>query len=130
MEKSLDSEEIEDEKKVKFVVTKLKGHATLWWDGVQAKRRRLGKQPIMNWNRMVAKLKGKFLPSDYRQTLFRQMQNIRQRFMTVKEYREKFYKMSIRVGQIQDTDEKVAIYVNGLRMDIEDDISVLSPKIV
>ena len=58
---------------MKFVVTKLKGHATLGWDGVQAERRRLGKQPINNWNRMVAKLKSKFLPSDYQQTLFRQM---------------------------------------------------------
>ena len=26
--------EINDEKKVKFTVTKLKGHASLWWDGM------------------------------------------------------------------------------------------------
>eukprot|EP00253_Pinus_taeda_P007656 PITA_07656 len=82
MEKFLDYEELEDEKKVKFAVTKLKGHAALWWDGVQAERRRLGKQLIKNWSRMVAKLKGKFLPSNYQQTLFRQMQNLRQRALT------------------------------------------------
>ena len=29
-------EEISEDKKVKFVVTKLKGHVALWWDGVQA----------------------------------------------------------------------------------------------
>lgn len=34
MEKFFDYEETEDEKKVKFAVTKLKGHAALWWDGV------------------------------------------------------------------------------------------------
>lgn len=34
MEKLFNYEEIEDEKKVKFVVTKLKGHVALWWDGV------------------------------------------------------------------------------------------------
>jgi len=50
--------------------------------------------------------------------------------MTVKEYTEDFYKVSIRAGQIQDTNEKVARYVNGLRMEIQDEISVLSPKIV
>ena len=77
MEKFFDYEETKDEKKVNFVVTKLKGHATLWWDGVQAERRRLSKQPIKNWNRMVEKMKSKFLPSDYQQTLFRQMQNLR-----------------------------------------------------
>ena len=43
MEKLFDYEEMTKERKVKFVVTKLKGHAALWWDGVQTKRRRLGK---------------------------------------------------------------------------------------
>ena len=38
--------------------------------------------------------------------------------------------MSIRVGKIQDTDEKVARYINGLRMEIQDEISLMSPKIV
>ena len=84
MEKLFNYEETEDEKKVKFVATKLKGHAALWWDGVQAKRKSLGKQPIRNWNRMVVKLRGKFLQSNYQQTLFRQMQNIRQRYLTMK----------------------------------------------
>eukprot|EP00253_Pinus_taeda_P034844 PITA_34844 len=128
MEKFFDYEETEDEKKVKFVVTKLKGHAALWWDGVQAERRRLGKQPIKNWSRMVAKLKGNFFPSNYQQTLFRQMQNLRQRALTIKEYTEEFYKVSIRAGEAQDTDEKDARYMNGLRMDIQDEISLLSPK--
>eukprot|EP00253_Pinus_taeda_P025766 PITA_25766 len=128
MEKFFDYEETKDEKKVKFAVTKLKGHAALWWDGVQAERKRLRKQRIKNWSRMVAKLKGKFLPSNYQQTLFRQMQNLRQRALTVKEYAEEFYKVSIRAGEAQDTDEKVARYMNGLRMDIQDEISLLSPK--
>ena len=43
MEKFFDYEEMEEEKKVKFAIMKLKGHATLWWDGVQVERRRLGK---------------------------------------------------------------------------------------
>ena len=94
---------MDEGKRVKFSITKLKGHAMLWWDGVQAERRRLGKQPIKNCNRMVEKLRGKFLPSDYQLSLFRQMQNLRQRSMTVKYYIEEFYKVSIRVGQIQDT---------------------------
>ena len=73
MDKFSDYEEMDEGKRVKFVVKKLKGHAMLWWDGVQAKRRRLGKQPINNWNQMVAKLRGKFFPSDYQLSLFREM---------------------------------------------------------
>ena len=48
MEKFFSYEETEDEKKVKFSVTKLKGHAVLWWDGLQVERKRLGKKPIKN----------------------------------------------------------------------------------
>eukprot|EP00253_Pinus_taeda_P007647 PITA_07647 len=58
------------------------------------------------------------------------MQNLRQRSMTVREYTEEFYKVSIRAGQTQDTDEKVARYVNGLSMDIQYEISILSLKTV
>eukprot|EP00253_Pinus_taeda_P021439 PITA_21439 len=50
--------------------------------------------------------------------------------MIVNEYIEEFYKVSIRAGQIQDTYEKVARYVNGLKMEIQDEISLLSPKTV
>lgn len=93
MGKFFDYEEMEEGKRVKFAVTKLKGHETLWWDGVQEKRRRLGKQPIKNLTRMVAKLRGKFLPSDYQQSLFRKIHNLRQRSLTVKEYTKEFYKV-------------------------------------
>eukprot|EP00253_Pinus_taeda_P026478 PITA_26478 len=48
----------------------------------------------------------------------------------MKEYIEEFYKVSIRAGESQDTDEKVARYMNGLSMDIQDEISLLSPKTV
>jgi hypothetical protein len=39
LDKYFDYEEIEDENKVKHVVTRLKGHAMLWWDELQADRR-------------------------------------------------------------------------------------------
>ena len=34
MDKFFDYDETDDEKNVKFVVTRLKGHASLWWNGV------------------------------------------------------------------------------------------------
>jgi hypothetical protein len=41
-----DYEDVEEDKKVKHVVTRLKGHAALWWDELQADRRCKGKQKI------------------------------------------------------------------------------------
>jgi len=32
MEKYFDYEDVDEEKKVKHAITKLKGHAALWWD--------------------------------------------------------------------------------------------------
>jgi hypothetical protein len=56
---------VDEDKKVKHVVTRLKGQIVMWWDKMQADRRSKGKQNIKSWNRMVSKLKVKFIPKDY-----------------------------------------------------------------
>ena len=38
-----DYEDVEEDKKVKHDVTHLKGHASLWWDELQADKRSKGK---------------------------------------------------------------------------------------
>jgi hypothetical protein len=46
MDTYFDYEDIEEDKKIRHAVTKLKGHAALWWDELQADRRSKGKQKI------------------------------------------------------------------------------------
>ena len=46
MEKYFEYENVVDDKSVKFAVTRLQGHASLWWDGVQDERRQKGKSKI------------------------------------------------------------------------------------
>lgn len=127
MDKFFDYDEMDEERKVKFAVTRLKGHASLWWNGVQTKRRNQRKVPIKNWDRMVVKLRGKFLPKDFHISLFKQMQNMKQKIMTMREYTKEFYKINLREGYIEDTVEKVASYLNGLRYDIQDKLSLVNP---
>jgi hypothetical protein len=43
MDKYFDYEYVDEEKKVNHVVTRLKVHASLWWDEMQANRRNKGK---------------------------------------------------------------------------------------
>ena len=50
--------------------------------------------------------------------------------MSIKEYTEEFYRLSIRVRHVEDDMEKVARYINGLRYDIQDEISLLSLKTI
>ena len=73
LDKYFDYEEVEEDKKVKLVITHLKGHTALWWDSVQAKRKKKNKVVIKSWDRMVAKMRGKFLPKDYQLGLYKQM---------------------------------------------------------
>jgi hypothetical protein len=77
LEKYFDYEDVEEDKKVKHVVTRHKGNATLWWDELQADKCYKGKQKIKRWDRMVAKMKARFIPRDYQITLFQRMQNLR-----------------------------------------------------
>ena len=44
---------------------------------------------------MMAKLKGKFLPEDYQIALHRQVQNLKQKPMTIKEYTKDFYRVKL-----------------------------------
>ena len=77
MNKHFDFAEVKEDKQVRFVVTRLRGHASLWWDGVQEERNLKNKARINSWSRMTAKLRGKFLPQDYKLVLFRQLQNLK-----------------------------------------------------
>jgi hypothetical protein len=50
--------------------------------------------------------------------------------MTVKEYTEEFYWLNIRTGQWERDEEKVARYINGLRYKIQDELNMMSVRIV
>jgi hypothetical protein len=73
MDKYFNYEYIKEDKMVKHAVTRLKGHAVLWWDELQAECRRNGKQKIKSWDRMVAKLKSQFILKDYQINMFRRL---------------------------------------------------------
>ena len=65
MEKLFEYENTPDNRKVKIAVSRLKGHASLWWEHLQTDRQRRGKEKIRTWLKMVNKVKKKFLPVDY-----------------------------------------------------------------
>ena len=75
---------------------------------------------------MTHKLKGKILPKDYELILLRKMQNLKQKMMTTREFTEEFYKVNIRSSHIEDTPKRVSRYVNRLRFDIQDELSLMS----
>jgi hypothetical protein len=46
--------------------------------------------------------------------------------MSRKEYTEDFYKINIKAGHRESDDEKVSRYMNGLRYEIQDEMSMMT----
>ena len=44
LDKYFDYEEVGEDKKVKFSITNMTGHASIWWDGIHANKRSKGKK--------------------------------------------------------------------------------------
>ena len=67
LEKYFDMEGIEetDPRRTKIEASKMKSHASLWWENLQNLRKRQGKDKIKLWSKMLKLLKVKFMPSDY-----------------------------------------------------------------
>ena len=84
MEKHFNIEKIKDPKRVKVSSLKLKGHSSLWWENVEANNVKKGKYKVNTWDRMVTKLKDKFLYIDDMISLFKKLQTLQQKEMTMK----------------------------------------------
>ena len=67
-----------------------------------------------------------FLPLNYRQTIYRQFQSLTQGSRSVEDYTLEFYKLEAR-NQLNETeDQRVARFLNGLRISIQDALIVHS----
>ena len=72
---------------------------------------------------MVTKIKKNLFLVDYQVNMLSKIKNLRQKDMSVKDYREEIYRLDIRSRHVDDEVEKVVRYLNGLRSGIQDEIS-------
>lgn len=111
-----------EEKKMKFACTKLKGYAMIWCDHLQKERTRNDKEKSKTWIKMEKKMREKFLPMDYSQTLFRRFQNLKQNLFSMQDYTNEFYKLSMRIEHQESNEQMATRYVNGLKFSIQDEL--------
>jgi hypothetical protein len=50
--------------------------------------------------------------------------------MTVKEYTKEFYRLNIKTGQRERDKEKFTRYMNGLRYEVQDELSMMSIRTI
>jgi hypothetical protein len=79
---------------------------------------------------MVRKIKSKFMPKDYQLTLFRQLHNLRQKRHDSQRVYRGVLQAKYKSWKIEGDVERVARYINGLRYDIQDEISLLNLRTV
>lgn len=130
LDNHFECEEFPEEQRVRIAKTKLQGHALVWWDYFQSERRKQGKSKITSWDKMISKLKCKFLPKDHQVQMFKRLQNLRQREIDIKSYTEEFYKLSLRSSHHENEDEEIARYVGGLRLNVQDELVLANPRSV
>lgn len=111
-------EDIADNQKVNIAKSKMQGEALTWWNFVQGERVKEARGMITSWKKMIAEIKGVYVPEDYEVQLHKRRKNLRQKEMDVYAYTEEFQKLSIKSKKIEDESERVARYLNGLSWNI------------
>ena len=103
---------------MKIIAVKLKKHASIWWENLKKKRDCEGKSKIKTWEKMRRELTRKFLPSHYYQDNFIQLQNLRQKNLSVEEYTREFEKLMMKCDIHKREEQTIARYLGGLNTDI------------
>ena len=83
----------------------------------------MGKRKIQEWPKMKKALEKQFLPSNYMQSLYKNMHNLRQT-SSVDNYNEKFYKLLSKMDLQETEEQQIARYLSGLKPSIQDSFSM------
>ena len=113
---------VSEDRKVRYVRMKLKGHARAWWGSVEEQLRRKRRPPISNWEEMKERLKEKYLPIDYEQMMFEEMLQLRQGSLSVDQFTDRFHELSVRSRVVETEQQTLARYRTGLRSDLRKDM--------
>ena len=107
-----------DGRRVRFTKMKLVGLSKVWWTGVEGDIRRMGLPPISTWQEMKAKLREKYMPTNYYDKLCDQLINLRQNNMSVAEYMQTFDEL--KTSQIvEHPRQTLARFKAGVRLEIK-----------
>ncbi|KAG6745122.1 hypothetical protein POTOM_051766 [Populus tomentosa] len=109
---------VSEDRKVRYVRMKLKGHARAWWGSVEEQLRRTHRPAICNWEEMKERLKEKYLPIDYEQMMFEEMLQLRQGSLSVDQFTDRFHELTVRSKVTETEQQTLARYRTGLRNDL------------
>ncbi|KAG6756914.1 hypothetical protein POTOM_037213 [Populus tomentosa] len=109
---------VSEDRKVRYVRMKLKGHARAWRGSVEEQLRRTRRPAISNWEEMKERLKEKYLPIDYEQMMFEEMLQLRQGSLSVDQFTDRFHELTVRSRVTETEQQTLARYRTRLLNDL------------
>ncbi|XP_074318277.1 uncharacterized protein LOC141655077 [Silene latifolia] len=118
IERFFDFKDITDEKRCRYAILRLIKGASLWFEGLKAKRIRVGKEKIASWESLKRKLRKRYVPTTHRITTYRKIAEFRQGKLSVGEYIDEFENLSL-MGELEEIEEqKMARFLRGLNSNV------------
>ena len=113
-----DCYEWDERMKVKMASLAFSDYASLWWHKLQAERRRADEEKVRSWALMKRLMRRRFVPDYYKQEMLMELQSLRQGKRSIEEYVKEFETLVARCDIKESSDESIARFINGLKMDI------------
>ena len=104
--------------KVKMASLAFSEYASLWWDKLQTERRRADEEKVRSWALMKRLMRRRFVPNYYKQEMLMELQSLRRGRRSIEEYVKEFETLMARCDIKESSDESIARFINGLKMDI------------
>ncbi|KAI9201689.1 hypothetical protein LWI28_027452 [Acer negundo] len=115
-----------EDRKLKVVANKLKGSAAAYWKYQKNKRVLDGKPSIATLEKMKSKFMGKFLPPNYEQSLYVQLQNCKQGNRIVEEYIDEFIRLNSLNLLLDNENMQITRFRGGFKREIQDQMKMLN----
>ena len=111
-------------KAFKFVILKLKGCASLWYETLKKNQVRKSKSKMKTWSKLKKHTEQRFLPSLYKQQLYLKITSLSQENLKVEEYIQELEQLQMRVGLNKDNELSIARFIKGLSPNIANKVEL------
>ncbi|XP_048494585.1 uncharacterized protein LOC125494807 [Beta vulgaris subsp. vulgaris] len=118
MQRIFDHKNVSDATSFSYATLKFTRYASLWFENMQVRREREGKESISTWSDLKLKLKKRFVPRTYKQDLFVKFNSLQQNQLTVAQYVQEFERLSMACDCKDEDEQKSAKFLIGLNTPI------------
>ncbi|XP_074293015.1 uncharacterized protein LOC141619902 [Silene latifolia] len=124
IDRLFDFKDLSDEKRCKYAILRLSKGASLWYEGLKAKRSRAGKDKISSWDSLKRKLRKRYVPATHKLSVYRKIADFMQEKLSVAEYIDEFEKL-ILMGELEENEEqKMSRFLRGLNRHIANTVEL------